>query len=102
MKMATITEVVTFRVPEAVTDEQVISRAEALLDFQHKIDGFIDAQLLKDTGESAWCFIYHFENMEKVEAMRRKLTGSKPLEDLISLTAAGSLQVVFYREVKSW
>ncbi|MFP4471552.1 MAG: hypothetical protein ACLFPE_12765 [Bacteroidales bacterium] len=102
MKDTTITEIVTFRVPETVTDEQVLDGAGALLEFQSRLDGFIDAELVKENSGHAWCFVYHFQSMEKADAMRPELMRSKPLEKLVSLAVPGSLQVVFYRQMKKW
>ena len=92
MKETIITELVKFKVLETTTEEQLISKVDILNDFQKKQDGFIDAELVKDVKENAWCIIYHYENFEKVQAIGEKLRSSKVFEEFNSLIVPGSLR----------
>ena len=102
MKNAIITELVTFKALEAVTDEQLISKADSLNDFQKKQDGFLDAELVKDVKENEWYLIYHYENMEKVKAIGEKLRNSKEFGEFIHLVIPGSLSITFYHKLRKW
>ena len=92
MKETIITELVKFKVLETTTEEQLISKVDILNDFQKKQDGFIDAELVKDDKENVWCFVYHYESLEKVQAIREKLRSSKVFEEFNSLIVPGSLR----------
>ncbi len=97
-----ITELVKFKVLETTTDEQLISKADILNEFQKKQDGFIDAELVKDIKEGEWYLIYHYENMEKVKVIGEKMRSSKIFDEFIPLTFPGSLSVNFYQKLKEW
>jgi len=97
-----ITELVKFKVLETTTDEQLISKADILNDFQKKQDGFIDAELVKDIKEGEWYFVYHYESMEKVKAIGERMRSSRVFEEFTPLTAPGSLGVTFYHQLKKW
>jgi len=102
MKATMITELVKFKVLETITDEQLELKADILNEFQKKQDGFIDAELLKDVKENAWCIIYHYESFEKVQAIGEKLRASKEFDEFISLIFPGSLSMSFYHQVSKW
>jgi hypothetical protein len=97
-----ITEFVKFMTLETTTDEQLISKADILNDFQKKQDGFIDAELVKGIKESEWYFVYHYENMEKVKAIGEEIRNSKVFDEFTPLTIPGSLSVTFYQQLKKW
>lgn len=97
-----ITELVKFKVLETTTDEQVLSKADILNDFQKKQDGFIDAELVKDMNENTWYFIYHFESMEKVKAIGEKLRSNKVFDAFMPVTVPGSVSVSFHQHSKKW
>jgi|WetSurMetagenome_2_1015567.scaffolds.fasta_scaffold1457588_1 hypothetical protein len=102
MKNTIITELVKMKVLETVTDEQLLSKADILNDFQKMQDGFIDSELVKDVNENSWCFIYHFENMEKVKAIGEKMRNSKVLDEINPLIVPGTFSVNFYHHLKKW
>ncbi len=102
MKDTIITEFVKFKALETTTDEQLTLKADIFNDFQKKQDGFINAELVKDTGENAWLFIYHYENMEKVKAIGEKLRNCKEFDELKTLFVPGSIGVTFYPQLKEW
>jgi hypothetical protein len=102
MKNAIITEFVDFKVLETTTEEQLIGKADILNDFQKKQDGFIDVELVKNINENSWCFIYHFENMEKVKAIGEKMRNSKIFDEFTPLVVPGSLSVTFHQPLKKW
>jgi hypothetical protein len=102
MKNAIITEFVKFQVSETTSDEQLLSKADLLNEFQQKQDGFIDAELVKDTGLNNWYIIYHYESMEKVKTIGEKMRSSKVFDEFTPLIIPGSLSVSFYRHIKKW
>jgi hypothetical protein len=102
MKDTIITEFVKFKVLETTTDEQLTAKADILNDFQKKQDGFIDAELVKDVNENAWCFIYHYESLEKVKAIGEKMRNSKVFDEFIPLIKQGSLIVTFNQRLREW
>jgi hypothetical protein len=97
-----ITEFVEFKILESTTDEQLISKADIVNEFQEKQDGFIDAELVKGLRENEWYFVYHYENMEKVKAIGEKLRNSKVFDEFTPLIVPGSLSVTFYQQLKKW
>ena len=102
MKDTIITEFVKFKVPETTTDEQLIAKADIFNDFQKKQDGFINSELLKDTEENAWFFIYHYESMEKVKAIGEKMRSCNEFAEFKTLIVPGSIGVTFYPQLKKW
>jgi hypothetical protein len=102
MKDTIITEFVKFKVLETTSDEQLISKADFLDDFQKKQDGYIDSELVKQVEENAWCLIYHYENLEKVKAIGEKMRSGKVFDEFIPLIVPGSLSVTFNLRLKKW
>jgi ABC-type uncharacterized transport system substrate-binding protein len=102
MKTSMITEFVKFQVLESTSDEQLLSSADILNDFQKKQDGFIDAEVVKNVAENAWCFVYHYESMEKVKAIGEKLRSSKVFDVFMPLIVPGSLNVTFHQQLRTW
>ena len=102
MKNTIITEFVKMKVLETTTDEQLLLKADILNNFQKMQDGFIDSELVKDINDSSWCFIYHFENMEKVKAIGEKMRSSKVFDEINPLIVPGSFSVTFYQHWKKW
>jgi ABC-type uncharacterized transport system substrate-binding protein len=102
MKAKMITELVNFKALETTTDEQLILKVDLLNEFQKKQDGFIDAELLKDVKENAWCIIYHYESFEKLQAIGEKLRASKEFDEFISLIFPKNLSITFYHQVSMW
>ena len=102
MKTTIITESVEFKILETTTDEQLLSKADTLNDFQKKQEGFIDVELVKHIQENAWCLIYHFESMEKVKAIGEKLRNSIEFGEFVALTVPGSISVNLYHRLRNW
>ena len=102
MKDTIITELVKFRVLETTTEVQLILKADSFNDFQKKQGGFINAELVKDTMENAWFFIFHYENMEKVKALGEKLRTCKEFDELKTLFVPGSIGVTFHPQLSKW
>lgn len=98
-----ITELVKFNLLETVTEDQLLTVSDSLINnFWKKQDGFIDATLTRGTQENDWCFIYHFESMEKVKAGGEMMRVSKEFSEFIALVVPGSINVVFNQQVKKW
>jgi len=103
MKATIITEFVKFKVLETTTDEQLISKADININgFHKKQDGFIDAELVKDVEENAWCFIFHYESLEKIKAVGEKMRNSKEFGEFIPLIVPGSISAIFYNQLRKW
>jgi hypothetical protein len=102
MKTTTITEFVTFSLQENTTSEELVSRVNNLNAFQENLDGYLDAELVKDTGNNVWCIIYHYESMEKVQAIGPQIRTSKAFGEMMSLMVPGSLKVTFNLQMKAW
>ncbi len=102
MKEAIITEFVNFKVSETTTVEQVMLKADLLNEFQKQQDGFIDAELVKDMQENAWCLIYHFGNIEKVKAIGEKIRSSREFGEFVALVAPGSIRITLNQHFKRW
>jgi hypothetical protein len=102
MKNEVITEFVKFKVLETTTVEQLLSKADILNEFQKKLDGYIDAELVKGIEGNAWCFIYHFDSLEKVKVIGEKLRGSNVFSEFICLIIPESLNVTLNHQFKKW
>ena len=98
-----ITEFVKFKALETTRDEQLIFKADAMINgFWKKQDGFIDAELVKDVEANAWCFIYHNENLEQLKAGGEKMRNSKEFGEFIPLIVPGSIGVTFFHQLRKW
>ena len=102
MKDSIITEFVNFKVLETTTGEQLMSKADNLVEFQKKLDGYIDSELVKDVNDNAWQFVYHYENLEKVKVIGEKLRSSKEFGEFISLVVPDSIRVAFNQSLRKW
>jgi len=103
MKTTIITEFVKFKALETTSDEQLISKADLnVKGFHKKQDGFIDAELVKDVKENAWCFIFHYESLEQIMAVGEKLRKSKEFGEFIPLIVPQSISASFYNHLKKW
>lgn len=98
-----IAEFVRFKALDTTTDEQLLSTADMLINnFWKKQAGFIDAELVKEVEENAWCFIYHSDSLEKLNAGGEKMRNSQEFGQFISLIVPQSIGVTFYHQLKKW
>lgn len=97
-----ITEFVNFTVLDTSTDTQLITKADFLNAFLKNLDGYIDAELVKDIEGNTWRIIYHFSNIEKVKAIGEKMRNSKEFEEFNSLLLPGSISVNFFHHLGKW
>ena len=102
MKTTIITELVKFKVLDTTSDEELMSKADIFNDFQKKQDGFIDTELVKDVEENSWCFIFHYENLEKIKAVGEKMRNNKAFDEVNTLIVPGSISVTFYHQLRKW
>ena len=102
MKETMITELVKFNLLETTTEEQLLSKAEMFNEFQKKQEGFVDSELVKDMKEDSWFLIYHYENMEKCQAIGKKLRESKEFGEFMSVINPESLNLSFHNQLKTW
>lgn len=102
MKTNRITEFVKFDALQTTTNEQLSSVADLINFFLQKQDGFLDCELIKAVDGPAWCFIYHFQNMEKLKEIGAKLREQKLFDQVAPLIVTGSMQVLFYEQLKNW
>lgn len=98
-----ITEFVKLKKLETTTDKQLLSTADTLInDFWKQQDCFVDAELVKNIENNEWCFIYHFESMEKVKAIGEQMRASKEFGQFISLVNPENIKVTFNQQIKKW
>ena len=98
-----MTEFVKFQVLETTTDARLLKSADALVNgFMKTQDGYIDAELVKNEADNTWCFIYHFESPEKAKALGEKMRQSPEFRAYIALVDPASINVTFYRQMKTW
>jgi len=99
MEKKTITELVHFQ--SLATDVQIVDAINNLNKFQGGLDGFLDSEISKEVNENSWCIIFHYENLEKVQAIGAKLRTSKEFEEFNSLIESESLKINFYHQQKT-
>lgn len=103
MKNTIITEFVRFQAIDSSTNDQLLSAGGTLIsDFMKKQDGYINAELVKDIQENAWCFIIRYESMEKVKALVEKLRSSIEFEEFKKCVVPGSINVSFNLQLNKW
>ena len=102
MEKTIITELVNFKVLETLSNEEVIERANAFNEFQSKQDGFIDAELIKNVADNSWCFVYHYENMEKMKAIGEKLRSCGVFDEFSKIIEPETLRLNFHQQIKKW
>ncbi len=98
-----ITEFVKFQLLENATEEQLILKSDNLVNnFQKKQDGYIASELVKDTKENVWIFIYHYESMEKIMRVGEKMRQTKEFGEFFSLIVPESISVTFNEQLRKW
>jgi hypothetical protein len=102
MKNSNVTELVNFKVLESTTEEQLLLKADSLIDFLKKQDGFVDAELLTDAEGNARSIIIHYESFEKVKSIVEKMRSCFEFDDFKSVLVPGSIGVTFQQQLKKW
>lgn len=102
METKIITELVQFNAKENVADEQIVTAVQNLNEFQKNLDGFIDAELVKNTKENTWHIIFHYQNFDKVQAIGAALRINKVFSDFTSLVLPKSLEISFHHQLQNW
>jgi hypothetical protein len=103
MKDTVIIEFVNFSVLDTTTHELLQAKADLFISgFLKKEDGFIDAELVKDSDGDARCIIIHYESFEKVKAIVGKLGNCPPFDEFKSVIVPGSISVSFHQKVREW
>lgn len=102
MKTTIITEFVKFKSLETTTEEQLLSKVEFLSNFQKPLDGYIDAELIKNMNENEWCIVYHYENMEKAKLIGEKMRNAKIFAEFMPYIAPDSIKITFYNSLKKF
>lgn len=102
METKIITELVQFQNLNTTTDEQIVVAVDKLNEFQESLDGFLDAELVKEVKENLWCIIFHYENFEKVQAIGTEIRNSREFAVFNSLIEPRSLKISFHRQLKIW
>jgi hypothetical protein len=98
-----ITELVKLNLLEAITDKQLLTKSDLLInDFMKRQEGFIDAELVKEADKNTWTFIYHFVNIEKLKEIGEAMRKSKEFAEFITLIAPGSLSVTIHHQLRKW
>jgi hypothetical protein len=97
-----ITELVQVKVLQTTTDEQLSAKAYILNDFLKNQDGYLDSELLKCIEGNTWCFIFHYESMEKVRGIAEKMRNSIEFEEFKHLIIPESISVTFFNQLKKW
>ena len=97
-----ITELVQFKPLDNATNEQIFNAVNNLNEFQQTLDGFIDAELIRETEEKSWKIIFHYENFEKVQAIGASLRSNKVFSEFTSLVQPGTLDISFYLLLQKW
>ena len=102
METTIITELAQFKAQETVTDKQIVTAVQNLNEFQKTLDGFIDAELVKNTKENSWHLVFHYQNFDKVQAIGSALRNNKVFSDFTSLVIPGSLEISFHHLLQKW
>lgn len=102
METKIITELVQFKALETTTDEQIEVAVNNLNEFQKTLDGFIDAELIKNIKENSRSILFHYENFDKVMAIGTALKDNKVFSDFTSLVIKESLSISFHQQLKRW
>jgi hypothetical protein len=95
-----ITEFVQVKVLETTTDEQLLAKADGLIDFLNKQDGYLDSELVKGIEGNSWCFIFHYDSMEKVRVIAEKMRSSKEFEEFKLLLVPAVINVTFFNQLR--
>jgi hypothetical protein len=102
MKTEIITELVQFKALETTTDEKLNVAVNNLNGFLKSLDGFIDAELVKNLKENLWHIVFHFANFEKVQEIGPVLRNNKVFTDFTSLIMQESLDISFHHQIMKW
>ena len=102
METKTITELVSFKAQETTTDEQINHAVSSLNNFQKTLDGFIDAEFVKNLKENTWNIIFHYESLDKVQSIGSILRSSQVFSEFTSLVIPESLNISFHQQLGVW
>ena len=102
METMIITEFVQFETLEKTTNEQLIEAVNRLNQFQKNLGGLLDAEISRNMKDDSWSIIFHYEDMEKVQAIGAPLRSSQEFMDFNSLIANESLRISFCQQLKTW
>jgi hypothetical protein len=103
MKTTIITEFVNFKVLETTSTEQLLVKADNMIDgFLRQQEGFMDGELVKNAQENACSFILRYDSMEKVKAIVDKMRSCKEFDEFKSVIVPGSISVSFNQMIRKW
>lgn len=95
-----ITEFVEISLPETTTVELFTEKAENFVAFLRKQEGYIDGEMVRAPESNNWRFIFHFESMEKVNAIGEKMRTSSEFASFKTVIAG--FGVSFFEQVRKW
>ena len=99
MKNSVITEIVKFSIPGTTSEEELKANVNQLNEFQERMDGYINAELVKNISEDTWRIIYHYTSFEQVKIIGQKLKSSGEFRDFMQQIIPESLEISFHNQV---
>lgn len=99
MKDSVITEIVKFRIPGTTNEEELKNRVNHLNELQKSMDGYINAELIKNVSENSWHIIYHYTSLERVKIIGEKIRGSEEFRNFMQQIITESLDISFHHQI---
>jgi quinol monooxygenase YgiN len=102
MKKDVITEFVKIETLQTTTDDQLISKAEIIIQFLQKQDGFIDTELLYDKKENTWIMIQHWASLEQMKASSANMFMDNATEAFRDAIEPKSISISVFPVLRTW
>ncbi|MDA3890333.1 MAG: hypothetical protein PF517_01565 [Salinivirgaceae bacterium] len=103
MKANCITEIIEFKKLVNFTDEEIVEVVNTLEhNFHLKQEGFIDTELSKGSEEKQWFMIHHYEKMEHLEKVGKKIPNDPDIAKFQKYVESGSVKISFLKQIKIW
>ncbi len=101
--MSIVTEIVTFKAAEGISDEEFIRIVDGLEKEFHSLQpGFIDTELLLDKSAGEWIMIQHWDSRENQKSASAKIFKADAAGVFVGSIIPGTVKMRILPQIKTW
>lgn len=101
--MNIITEIVTFKIIEDLSEGDFINIVEELEANFHSLQkGFIDTELLQDKSNNEWIILQHWDSSENLHAASKKMFIDEKASVFVKSLIPQSVKMRIVSQIKTW
>lgn len=94
MNISTAKEILEFKFIPTIQDEEILIKINATIEkFHKKQDGFIDAEVLKNTSEKLWYLILHYKSIANIKNSAENLKVSAEIDALKRIVVPDTIKI---------